>query len=217
MFRDHDGFSRRRFMWAAAGGSMLATAPRLAYAERLLATPRQSLGPFYPDVMPLDRDNDLVRVEGRDARALGTVTHVSGRVTDREGHPLADARVEIWQCDANGYYIHTASAGSGSDENFQGYGRTVTDDQGRYRFRTIRPVAYASRTPHIHFAIERRGFGRLVTQMYIEGEPLNERDFLLNRIRDPAARRAVIVPLRPADQLEKDALAGTFDIVLARG
>jgi protocatechuate 3,4-dioxygenase beta subunit len=100
------------------------------------------------------------------------------------------------------------------DPNFQGYGTTSSGDDGGYRFRTIRPVAYPGRTPHVHFAISPPGGGRLVTQMYVAGETSNERDPILNAIRDPAARARVVVPLEPASQIEAGALAGTFDIVL---
>ena len=98
------------------------------------------------------------------------------------------------------------------DENFQGYGQTLTDATGDYRFRTIRPVPYPGRTPHIHFAVSAPGSPRFVTQMYVAGEPQNERDGVLMGVRDPAARARLIVPFRPA--AEPDALAGTFDIVL---
>jgi protocatechuate 3,4-dioxygenase beta subunit len=100
------------------------------------------------------------------------------------------------------------------DPNFRGYGTTSSGDDGGYRFRTIRPVAYPGRTPHVHFAISPPGGGRLVTQMYVAGESTNERDPVLNEIRDQVARARVVVPLEPASQIETGALAGTFDIVL---
>lgn len=212
--------ARRRTLIAGTIGSFATLAATgaatgTAIAAALPATPRQTAGPFYPDVPPLDRDNDLVRVQGRDARAVGAVTHVFGRVRDTAGRPLPGARVEIWQCDANGRYIHTSDARRGGrDENFQGYGETVTTADGGYRFRTIRPVPYGSRTPHIHFAIHGPGFGRLVTQMYIAGEPRNDRDFLYRRIGGPERRRLLTVDLRPRPDLEAAALGGRFDIVL---
>lgn len=209
--------SRRSFL---VGGAALVgmAAPAVSGAAALIVTPPQPLGPFYPDVMPLDLDNDLVRLEGRAAAAAGVVTHVYGRVADTDGRPMRGALVEIWQCDSRGRYIHTADSGRGpSDANFQGYGRTVTDQEGRYRFRTIRPVPYSWRAPHIHFQIKGRGFGTLVTQMYIAGERRNDRDGLLQSVRDPAARRALIVPLAANGNIEPGALAGRFDIVLGRG
>jgi protocatechuate 3,4-dioxygenase beta subunit len=101
-----------------------------------------------------------------------------------------------------------------NNDNFQGYGQTITDETGGYQFRTIRPVPYPGRTPHIHFAVSGPGLARFTTQMYIAGEPLNEHDSVLMGVRDPAARARLIVPLRPAPGSEVTALAGTFDIVL---
>lgn len=198
------------------GALVLATglAPRRALAA-LLPTPPQSEGPFYPPSLPRDIDADLVRVTGLDARAMGTVTHVVGRVLDRDGRPVPRALVEIWQCDANGRYLHPGDRGRNPrDPAFQGYGRTLTDAGGGYRFRTIRPVPYPGRTPHIHFKVAVPGLGELTTQMYVKGEPGNARDFLLNSVRDPAARERLLVELSPAEAIESGALTGTFDIVL---
>jgi protocatechuate 3,4-dioxygenase beta subunit len=190
--------------------------PKSLVAAELVATPGQTEGPFYPVEFPPDMDNDLVRVTGQAARALGQVVHVAGRVTDTRGQPKPGSVVEIWQCDANGVYRHPRAAGQGRiDHAFQGYGRTQVDDQGRYRFRTIRPVPYPGRTPHIHFAVHVPGHGRLVTQMYVDGEPLNSRDGVLNSIRDLSARRSVIVPLVSGQSPEPGALSGHFDIVVA--
>jgi protocatechuate 3,4-dioxygenase beta subunit len=159
-------------------------------------------------------DNDLVRVQGRAAQALGQVAHVGGRVLNRRGEPVRGAVVEIWQCDANGVYNHPRQPGlQRRDAAFQGYGRVQAGD-GRYSFRTIRPVAYPGRTPHIHFKVHAPGAGRLTTQMYIAGERQNATDGLLNGIRDGAARESVIVRLDPAEAVEPGALRGTFDIVL---
>jgi protocatechuate 3,4-dioxygenase, beta subunit len=91
----------------------------------------------------------------------------------------------------------------------------VSAPDGGYRFRTIRPVPYPGRTPHIHFAITTPRGQRLVTQMYVAGESLNERDEILSQISDAAARASVIVSLEPAPQVEPAALAGTFDIVMS--
>jgi protocatechuate 3,4-dioxygenase, beta subunit len=195
-----------------AAGTVL---PRMLLAAELVVTPGQTEGPFYPVAFPADMDNDLVRVAGQAAQALGQVIHVTGRVTDARGQPRPGSVVEIWQCDANGIYRHPRAAGQGRiDHAFQGYGRTQVDEQGRYRFRTIRPVPYPGRTPHIHFAVHVPGQGRLVTQMYIDGEPLNARDGVLNNIRDPRARRSVIVPLITSASVEPGALQGSFDIVV---
>jgi protocatechuate 3,4-dioxygenase beta subunit len=204
--------ARRQILIAAGAAVLLRPAEALA---ALLPTPAQSTGPFYPRELPLDRDNDLATVAGAPAGAKGELTHIFGRVRDVEGRPLAGARVEIWQCNAFGRYHHPNDTRDVPlDPGFQGFGETRTGENGSYRFRTIKPVPYPGRTPHIHFAVTAQGGARLVTQMYVEGAAGNERDGLLNSIRDPAARRSVIVALRPAPEIEGGALAGTFDIVL---
>ncbi len=205
--------SRRRLM---AGGLSLAGWTALTGAGGVLVpTPRQSAGPFYPDQLPLDSDADLVTVAGRDGPALGDVTHLFGRILDRDGRPLAGARVEIWQCDANGRYIHSRDAArGGGDPNSQGDGRTESDGEGGCRFRTIRPVPYTGRTPHIHIAVAAAGHAQLVSQLYVAGEPLNAGDFLYRRISDPQQRAAVTIALEPRPDLEAGALGMHADIVL---
>jgi protocatechuate 3,4-dioxygenase beta subunit len=207
----------RRAAILATGSALFAAAPVVRGADAsLLPTVPQSTGPFYPPEMPLDHDSDLVRVAGAAAQAIGTVVHVLGRVQATNGRPLPGARIEIWQCDANGRYLHPGDSGARPrDGGFQGYGQTVTAVDGGYRFRTIKPVPYPGRTPHIHFAIAAAGFAPLVTQMYVAGEPLNEQDFLYRRI-DPAVRPGVTVALEAGDDLEPGALKGRFDIVIDR-
>lgn len=214
--RGSDSIKRtRRDFLTAASAAMALCAPPLSAATALLRTPRQSLGPFYPATLPLDRDNDLVRVTGRSATARGVITHVSGRIVDDRGRPLSAALVEIWQCNAYGRYHHPRDRRNVPiDENFQGYGQFTTGDDGYYRFRTIRPVPYPGRTPHIHFAISATGIESLTTQMYVAGEPGNARDGLLNSIPDERARASLIVDLRPAAGAP-DELSGAFDLVLA--
>lgn len=209
---------RRRFLIgsAATAGTLILPPALRAQGAALVATPRQTLGPYYPDSFPADVDNDLVVLRGADARAQGTVTHIAGRVLGLDGRPISGARVEIWQCDVNGRYIHSADRSSRPrDSAFQGFGRTVSAADGAYRFRTIRPVPYTGRTPHIHFAVTAPGRGELVTQMYVAGEPQNERDGLYRSLHDPRQQAAVTVRLDPANGIESGALAGTFDIVLA--
>ena len=205
----------RRVLLATTSMTLLGIAvPRVAMAA-LTPTPRQTAGPFYPKSLPLHSDNDLVRIAGHEKQADGIVTHIFGRVIDGDGRPVPQARIEIWQCDSHGRYHNVDDRSSRPlDPNFQGYGTTSSGDDGGYRFRTIRPVAYPGRTPHVHFAISPPGGGRLVTQMYVAGESANERDPVLNEIRDPAARARVVVPLEPASQIEAGALSGMFDIVL---
>jgi len=190
-----------------------ATTPWAA-AAALLPTPPQTSGPFYPLTFPLDSDNDLVRVGGHAKPAGGIVAHVAGHVLDLNGRPVSGARVEIWQCDANGRYHDPRDDNPArEDDDFQGYGRTVTATDGGYRFRTIRPVPYPGRTAHIHFKISGQGIDELVTQLYVAGEPRNASDGILNGI-DVSARERVIVRFLPAPEIEADALKAAFDIVL---
>ena len=200
-----------------------ALTPAGVRAADLLPTPAQTEGSFYPDELPRDTDSDLVRVAGADAQALGQVTHVLGRVVDRHGRPLPGLLVEVWQCDAHGRYIARGDSSwlgdrlgrrPARDPGFQGYGRTPTDAGGGYRFRTIRPVPYPGRTPHIHFKVRRDGRELLTTQMYVAGEPGNERDGVYGA-RTPDGRERATVALREAPEIEGGALAGTFEIVVA--
>jgi len=207
---------RRRLIGVFAGCAAGFSFPWGARGAALPPTPSQTTGPFYPLTFPADAGNDLVQVAGHNVTAKGTVTYVAGHILDPTGRPISGARVEIWQCDANGryHYVHDDRAGEPLDENFQGYGQTTTDAEGGYRFRTIRPVPYPGRAPHIHFAVSGSALRRFTTQMYVAGEPLNERDGVLSGVRDPTARARLIIPLRPAPEIETNAFAGTFDIVL---
>ena len=208
---DLTGIVSRRHMLMATTAVVLA--PHWATAAET-PTPAQTEGPFYPRAFPLDVDNDLVRVSGRDGQAGGDILHVMGRVLDVNGRPVQGAKVEIWQCDRFGVYHHVGDRSARQDPDFQGYGRTVAAADGAYRFRTIRPVPYPGRTPHIHFIITPPGTPRLTTQMYVAGEPRNDSDGILRAIRDPAARARVIVSLTAATDIESGALLGRFDIVL---
>jgi len=213
--RNHPDHPSRRAFLGAAGAALTVVAAPLGAIPVLQRTPRQSLGPFYPVSLPLDSDSDLIRVEGKAGRASGIVTHITGRVMDERGRVIPKALVEIWQCNAFGRYHHPRDRrDTPIDENFQGYGRSTTGDGGGYRFRTIRPVPYPGRTPHIHFAVRVPGAETLITQMYVAGEPGNARDGLLNSVRDPRARKSLIVELRPAGGTDGE-LAGDFDLVLA--
>lgn len=198
---------RRVLAWmGAATLSPLATAA-LGADERPL-TPKMTEGPFYPRSLPRDADADLTRVEGRAQRAAGTPLAVYGRVIDRSGRPRAAARVEIWQCDARGQYHLVGEPESSLDPNFQGFGAVTTDAEGRYAFTTIKPAPYPGRTPHIHFTVLEGGKRRLTSQMFIEGEPGNERDGLYRYLGRDA--RLVTMKLEGSDA----SLKGALDIVL---
>lgn len=201
----------RRSLLGAAG--IASVAPALVWSETLSPTPRQTSGPFYPEELPLDNDNDLTRVRGRDGRAMGHTTDLSGRIVNTSARPLDGVRVEIWQCDANGRYHHPGDRRSVPlDENFQGFGHTVTDAEGNYRFRTILPAHYPGRTPHIHAAVFLPGQRPFVTQIYNRDEPRNADDFLFNRI--PVEQRPLVVTeFRRTASGEADFIA-SFDFVL---
>lgn len=201
------------------GALAVGLAPGATRAERLLWTAPQTEGPYYPDVMPTALDTDLVRLSAADAPALGQVTHVFGTVTRTTGAPIADALVEIWQCDANGRYLHTEDREDRPrDARFQGYGKTVTGADGTFRFRTIKPVAYQVtggplRTPHIHAAVSTRGVRRLTTQLYVEGDPLNDKDVVL--AQTPSIfRPGLIRPYLDGSAVEPGALQVRYDLVL---
>ncbi len=203
--------TRRHFVRGMALGAAALATPRV-WADALTLTPSSTEGPFYPDRMPLDTDNDLLLINDG-GTAVGEVTHLTGRLLDNSGNPLRGAVVEIWQVDGNGVYLHTGSAGEKRDANFQGYGRFLTGPSGEYYFRTVKPVPYPGRTPHIHFAINQNGKRILTTQMYVAGEPGNERDGIYQSIRDPAQRESVTIDFAPLASA-KDELEAKFDIVL---
>src|SRR5262249_18352212 len=178
-------------------------------------TPPQTEGPFYPDKLPLDTDNDLLIVNDSITPAVGEITHLSGKILDAKGEPVRNALVEIWQVDSKGAYIHSSSANRKErDENFQGFGRFLTGSSGEYYFRTIKPVPYPGRTPHIHFKVKRSGKELLTTQCYVKGEPKNEQDGILRRIRDPKERDSIIVDFRPVKGSRIGELAARFDVIL---
>ncbi|MGH6899741.1 MAG: intradiol ring-cleavage dioxygenase [Geminicoccaceae bacterium] len=206
--------TRRHLVISATALAGLGALP--AGAATLLPTPPQSAGPFYPLTLPLDADNDLVEIAGRPERAAGTILHLGGRVLDPDGRPARGARIEIWQCDALGVYHHPRDPRGPADPNFQGFGTTAVTGDGGYRFRTIAPVPYPGRTPHIHFRITGPAFEPLITQMYVAGHPLNAEDGSYRRLGERAS--LVTVRLEPAPGLEPQAKSGAkramFDIVL---
>src|SRR5436853_244242 len=147
---------RRRFLRRLTVGAALFTVPG-AFAEELVRTPRQTEGPFYPDHLPLDTDNDLIIVNDALTPAVGEITHLSGRILDAKGQPIRNALVEIWQVDNNGVYLHSKDTHAARDKNFQGFGRFLTGSTGEYYFRTIKPVLYPGRTRHIEWVKVKSG------------------------------------------------------------
>lgn len=206
--------TRRSFIRSITTGAAVFTIPGV-FAQELVRTPPQTEGPFYPNHLPLDTDNDLLIVNEGITPAVGEITHLTGRLLDARGTPIKNAVVEIWQVDNNGAYLHTGSAGGEArDKNFQGFGRFLTGSTGEYYFRTIKPAPYPGRTPHIHFAVKMKGQGKFTTQCYIRGEPRNERDSVLRGIRDPKTRDSVIVNFARIKESRIGELAARFDIVM---
>lgn len=206
--------SRRLFLSSAALGVAFFT-QRGLFAEELVRTPRQTEGPFFPDKLPLDTDNDLLILNDSLTPAVGEITHLTGRILDAKGSPLRNAAVEIWQCDNHGAYLHSRSGnGDKRDRGFQGFGRFLTGSTGQYCFRTIKPVPYPGRTPHIHFKVQRGGKELLTTQCYVKGHPQNARDGLYRGISDDRLRAAVTVDFVPVKDSTIGELAAQFDIVL---
>jgi protocatechuate 3,4-dioxygenase beta subunit len=206
-----DFSDRRRLVQALAMSAAWWSVPG-AYAEQLVQTPAQTEGPFYPNRLPLDTDNDLIRINDLTTPAVGVVTWLSGRVLDVKGEPIRNALVEIWQVDNAGAYLHTGSMNREKrDTNFQGFGRFVTGSTGEYLFRTIKPVPYPGRTPHIHVAVKTKGRETFTTQCYIKGEPQNESDGILRRTEN---RDALIVPFAPLPGSAIGELSARFEIVL---
>ena len=184
------------------------------FAE-LLVTPRMTEGPFYPDKMPLDTDNDLIVINENVTPAVGEITHMTGRVLTKTGNPVRNAFVEIWQVDNHGNYIHKDGASNDKrDTNFQGYGRFLTDVKGQYYFRTIKPVVYPGRTPHIHVAVSKNGKRILTTQLLIAGHEKNAKDGVSRNIKDPKALATVMGEFKPLKGSKIGELTVNFDMVL---
>jgi len=185
------------------------------FAEQLARTPSLTEGPFYPDKLPLDTDNDLLIINNSITPAVGEVTHLTGRVLSASGEPVPGVVVEIWQVDGKGVYLHSADSGRRKrDSNFQGFGRCEVNRKGEYRFRTIKPVPYPGRTPHIHVKVKKGDRELLTTQLFVNGHPQNARDGIFLDIRDPLDRELVLVDFKPIKESRLGELAARFDIVL---
>jgi len=207
--------ARRNFLSGLSVASMGALFAPGVFAQHLTQTPKQTEGPFYPNKMPLDTDNDLLILNDAITPAVGEITHLGGRILDSRGKPVRSAVVEIWQCDSAGAYLHTGSVNRDKrDANFQGFGRFLTASTGEYYFRTIKPVPYPGRTPHIHYMVKLKGRDKFTTQCYIKGHPDNERDGVLRGIRDAKARESLMVDFAPIKSSRIGELSARFDIVL---
>jgi protocatechuate 3,4-dioxygenase beta subunit len=214
IFLPRHHLTRRETLRRLAAGSALLAAPG-AFAEALTRTPAQTEGPFYPDHLPLDTDNDLLVINDGTTQAVGDVAYVTGRILDAKGNPLRNAIVEIWQCDNGGAYLHSGTGNADKkDKNFQGYGRFLTGSTGEYLFRTIKPVPYPGRTPHIHYKVKLGGKELLTTQLYIKGHPGNEKDGIWRSIRDEKQRENCTVEFGALPGAKAGELSAKFDVVL---
>src|ERR1700722_14025427 len=175
---------------------------------------REELGPL---------DHDLILNYARTGEPIGERTIVHGRVLDENGRGVPNTLVEVWQANAGGRYRHKNDTYLAPiDPNFGGCGRMMTDADGTYAFRTVKPGAYPFRNhvnswrpAHIHFSVFGSGFAqRVITQMYFEGDPLLAMDSILGTIPDPAARQRLVAPLDMNAAIPIDSLAYRFDIVL---
>lgn len=209
--------SRRLFLGSAALGSLSLFTPGV-FAEELTKTPKQTEGPFYPNKLPLDTDNDLLIINDGITPAVGTIAHLTGKVLDDKGNPVKNALVEIWQCDANGVYIHTRDSEpkkDKQDKHFQGFGRFLTGSTGEYYFRTIKPVEYPGRAPHIHVKVKMGKQELLVTQCYAKDQKVrNEKDGIYMGIKDVKARESVTIDFTPVKNSKIGELQASFTIVL---
>lgn len=200
----------------AAGAAFFTT--RGLFAEELARTPSRTEGPFYPDKLPLDQDNDLIILGDSLTPAVGEIAQLHGRILDVTGTPLKGLTIEIWQCDGNQVYLHSADSGKNADrqdKNFQGFGRFTTASTGEYRFRTIKPVPYPGRpAPHIHYKIKRGDRTLLTSQLFIDGHPGNKTDGVVQHGLDDSARKLLMADFRPIPDSKTGEWTAAYDIVL---
>jgi protocatechuate 3,4-dioxygenase beta subunit len=210
-------FSRRRILRGALSVGAFALFTPGVFADHLERTPAVEEGPFYPyNKLPLDSDNDLIIVGNSTTPAVGQATHLGGRLLDNSGSPIRDALIEIWQCDANAVYLAERPK-SGTDGNFQGYGKFTTSSTGEYRFRTIKPVPYPGRpAPHIHVKISKGRQELLTTQIFIRGFAGNLNDGIYRGIRDPIDRELSSAEFTPMKDSKIGEFTARHDLVLGR-
>ncbi|MFO1044001.1 MAG: protocatechuate 3,4-dioxygenase [Planctomycetaceae bacterium] len=209
-----------RRMFLGALGTAFFTTPGLFAEQLLLPSPATTEGPFYPDKMPLDQDNDLIIIKDSTTPAVGVITHLTGRVLSSSGEPIKDATVEIWQCDANAVYLHTRDSGPKTDQqdkHFQGFGRFTTASTGEYRFRTIKPVPYPGRpSPHIHIKVKRGDRELITTQIFVRGDAGNARDGVFLGVRDIVDRELLMADFTPVKDSKIGEYHARFDVVVGR-
>jgi protocatechuate 3,4-dioxygenase, beta subunit len=203
---------RRRSLRLVAAAALIAM-PALPLRATTIAparrpTPPQSEGPFYPDKLPADSDADLL-ANGSLRYGKGQPAWVEGTLVDADGKPMSGASIEIWQCDQDGHYHHPRDGGQ-ADPAFQGFGRVAVDAEGRWRFRTLRPVAYSGRAPHIHAKIKLGSRDLLTTQLYAQDDPGNARDGLWRRL-SAEDRAAITSPYVTGS----DGLTARYALVIA--
>jgi protocatechuate 3,4-dioxygenase, beta subunit len=207
--------SRRRFLGALAMGATAFTT-KGAFADELERTPRIQEGPYYPTKLPLDTDNDLIKINDSITPAVGEIAHLSGRILDTKGDPIKNTVVEVWQCDRDGAYLKAHDdEGAKFDTNFQGYGRFLTGSTGEYYFRTIKPVPYSGRpAAHIHFKIRKDGKVLLTTECFVKGFAGNERDGIYRQAMASKGGHMLPVEFAPVKESRIGELAARFEIVL---
>jgi protocatechuate 3,4-dioxygenase beta subunit len=210
---------RRKWLsFGSASHSLALYTQRGLFADELFRTPSLTEGPFYPDKLPLDRDNDLIIINDAITPAVGQITHLSGRILTRAGSPVPGVTMEIWQCDANQVYLNTRDSNSKKgqqDRNFQGFGKFETGSTGEYRFRTIKPVPYPGRpAPHIHIKIKKGDRELLTTQLMIRGHEGNARDGIFSQAGDFIDQELIQADFVPMKDSKIGEFVCNFDIVL---
>jgi protocatechuate 3,4-dioxygenase, beta subunit len=208
---------RRTVLKASAAllaAGMLSPITSVLAQMALRRTQDQILGPFYPIMSKPNRSGDLTRVPGASERAKGQLLIVRGRVIDPSGRPVEGADIEIWQANSAGRYAHPDDTNPAPlDPNFEGFGAVTTGADGRYQFKTIKPLHYPAapgmiRPAHIHFDVRGKR-DELISQLYFEGDPYNSKDRFLQSVPNP---EALIVKLSPSRE-EPDFMVAEFDMV----
>jgi protocatechuate 3,4-dioxygenase, beta subunit len=188
----------------------------MAQTVKLKPTPQDTEGPYYPKSWAGDVDNDLTTYNGK-KYVGGIPMALAGLVRGNSGEILKDARVEIWQIDAEGEYRHPDFGGEGpATRGFQGYGRMQTSDSGLYSFKTIKPIGYGGRPPHVHFRVLADGYRTLTTEMYFAGD--NAEGGLYQRLFGGFSKERDLLTVSPKSTRTGtvDTLDTVFDIVLER-